>query len=96
MRKTSDSERWCRNITALILYSISLFKLEEIENKGYTSKDTWLRHLSSSVSVFSCTFFFHYFLTCLGISNEPVSFTLSRKKEAAKHVTEVTSLKSQA
>lgn len=98
MRKAQNTETWHRDITALILHRISLFKFDEIEGK---IKDTHERHLVTSPQQFHECIFLYFFLPFLflNISRDfkwvKVSFTLSRTRGAAKHATEVTSLKSQ-
>lgn len=98
MRKAQNTETWHGDITALILHRISLFKFDEIEGK---IKDTHERHLVTSPQQFHECIFLYFFLPFLflNISRDfkwvKVSFTLSCTRGAAKHATEVTSLKSQ-
>lgn len=98
MRKAQNTETWHGDITALILHRISLFKFDEIEGK---IKDTHERHLVTSPQQFHECIFLYFFLPFLFLNISrvfkwvKVSFTLSCTRGAAKHATEVTSLKSQ-
>lgn len=49
MRKIQNTETWHGNIAALILYSISLFKLDEIEGKTKETHEKIPGYVNSAV-----------------------------------------------
>lgn len=98
MRKAQNTEAWHGDITAFILHRISLFNFDEIEGKIKDTHEKTPCYITSAVPWVSFLVLFPS-LSFFSISRDlkwvKVSFTLSRTRGAAKHVTEVTSLKSQ-